>query len=497
MFLVVFIARENRRKIAFRKFNEIEKKALLIIFFKIMSLKIYNTLSRKKEFFKPLSSKKVRLFVCGPTVYNFSHIGHARTCIVFDSFVKYLRQNNYQVFYLQNITNVDDKILNQAKKEKISWEKLALKFEKEYLKDMENLKVDSVTKYARATDYIKEIISQIERLMAKGYAYETRDGIYYDISKFKNYGKLSKRTVLQAEDAVSRIDESKGKKNKGDFCLWKKSKQGEPKWKSPWFLGRPGWHIEDTAIVEKHFGPQYDIHGGARDLIFPHHEAEIAQMEAVSGKKPMVKYWLHTGFLTVNGDKMAKSKSNFIFIKDSLKKHSYRSLRFFILKSHYRLPVDYREEAIFQAENGIKRIDEFLEKIKNLSLIKDKKKSLKITKDFEKEFKTALNDDFNTPRAISVIFKLIKKGNSLIDKNKLTGAEAKEILNFFKKVDEVFNFFFEEKQEIPQEILALAKQREEARRKLQWEKSDKIREKINKLGYNIEDTKDGFHLRRV
>jgi len=172
-------------------------------------------------------------------------------------------------------------------------------------------------------------------------------------------------------------------------------------------------------------------------------------------------------------------------------------LRFFILKSHYRLPVDYREEAIFQAENGIKRIDEFLEKIKNLSLIKDKKKSLKITKDFEKEFKTALNDDFNTPRAISVIFKLIKKGNSLIDKNKLTGAEAKEILNFFKKVDEVFNFFFEEKQEIPQEILALAKQREEARRKLQWEKSDKIREKINKLGYNIEDTKDGFHLRRV
>ncbi len=220
-------------------------------------------------------------------------------------------------------------------------------------------------------------------------------------------------------------------------------------------------------------------------------------MEAVSGKKPMVKYWLHTGFLTVNGDKMAKSKSNFIFIKDSLKKHSYRSLRFFILKSHYRLPVDYREEAIFQAENGIKRIDEFLEKIKNLSLIKDKKKSLKITKDFEKEFKTALNDDFNTPRAISVIFKLIKKGNSLIDKNKLTGAEAKEILNFFKKVDEVFNFFFEEKQEIPQEILALAKQREEARRKSQWEKSDKIREKINKLGYNIEDTKDGFHFRRV
>ena len=269
-------------------------------------LKIYNTLSGKKEILKPFDAtqgEKLKFFVCGPTVYDYSHLGHARTYIAFDIIAKYLKEKGYKVFYLQNITDIDDKIIKRAKEKDITAEKLAKNFEKEYLQDMKSLRIDSVTKYARATDHIKEIIAQIEILKEKGFAYQLADGIYYDISKFKNYGKFSRRTVLQAEDGVSRIDESKEKINKGDFCLWKFSKPDEPKWSSLWGPGRPGWHIEDTAITEKYFGPQYDMHGGGKDLIFPHHEAEIAQMEAISGKRPMVKYWIHAGFLTANGKK--------------------------------------------------------------------------------------------------------------------------------------------------------------------------------------------------
>ena len=248
-----------------------------------MVMKLYNTLSRKKEILRPRKAKSINLFVCGPTTYDLSHLGHARTYIVFDMIVRYLRKSGYNVFYLQNITDIDDKIIKRAKEQHVHWRNLSRKFEKKYFKDMTALNITSCNKYAPATKHIKQIISQVKRLLKKGYAYQIEDGIYYDISKFKDYGKLSRRTVLQAEDAVSRIDTAKGKRNKGDFCLWKKSKPGEPFWASPWNLGRPGWHIEDTSITEKYFGPQYDIHGGARDLIFPHHEAEIAQMEAISG----------------------------------------------------------------------------------------------------------------------------------------------------------------------------------------------------------------------
>src|SRR3989338_8629770 len=251
---------------------------------------LYDTLSKtKKKLTK--TRKKLRLFVCGPTVYDLSHIGHARTYIAFDAFVRYLRSEKYTVFYLQNITDVDDKIIQRAAETNTNSRALAKKFEQEYRRDMRYLGVMSVNEYARATYYIPEIINQVERLLRKRFAYEiSNDGIYYDISKFTDYGKLSRRKASSAEDAVSRIDESVQKRNKGDFALWKFSKPGEPKWESPWGSGRPGWHIEDTAITENHFGSQYDIHGGARDLIFPHHEAEISQMEALSGKEPLAKY---------------------------------------------------------------------------------------------------------------------------------------------------------------------------------------------------------------
>jgi len=463
-------------------------------------LKLYNTLTRKKEVFKSLRNKKVNFFVCGPTVYDFSHIGHARTYVIFDVIVKYLRQKRYDVFYLQNITDIDDKIINRAKEKKISPQKLARDFEKEYLKDIKDLKINSVTKYARATEHIKEIINQVQRLLKKGYAYQIEDGIYYDISKFKEYGKLSKRTVLQAEDAVSRIDESKEKRNKGDFCLWKFSKEGEPVWPASFGRGRPGWHIEDTAITEKYFGPQYDIHGGAKDLIFPHHEAEIAQMEAISGKKPMVKYWLHLGFLTVNGRKMAKSFGNFISIKDFLKENPARLLRFLIIKTLYRSPINYKEKLLLQTKKELERIEEFIKKMQNAKCKMQKNNSkFKISK-FRKDFDLAMEDDFNTPKAVAVIFELINKGNSLIDKNKISFNDAKNILNLLKNFDEVLgiNLKYEiKKVPLSQEILNLVKERERHRKQKNWKGADEIRSKIRKMGYGVEDTKKGPKLKKV
>ncbi|MDP2967426.1 MAG: cysteine--tRNA ligase [bacterium] len=483
-------------------------------------LKLYNTLTRKKEVFRPRKGKKVNLFVCGITPYDFSHIGHARTYIVFDMIVKYLREKGFNVFYLQNITDIDDKIINRAKEKKASPQRLARDFEKEYMKDMKRLKIDSVTKYARATEHIKEIISQVKRLLKNGYAYQIDDGIYYDISKFKNYGKLSRRTVLGAEDAVSRIDESIEKKNKGDFCLWKKSKTGEPEWKSPWFLGRPGWHIEDTAITEKYFGPQYDIHGGARDLIFPHHEAEIAQMEAISGKKPLVKYWLHSGFLTVTGQKMAKSLGNFITIRDFLKENDSRILRLLIIKNHYRSPLDYNDKLVLQTKRELERIDEFVSKLKwHTAKRKTASKNSKIIKDLilksQKDFNgskritpllppslrlgRAMEDDFNTPKAIAVIFDFVNKGNILISQNKLSSTNAKNILKFLKKIDRIFNFILwkKPKEKIPEELLSLAKQRQKYREQGLWQKADEIRGKIKKLGYWVEDTKEGPKIKKI
>ena len=458
-------------------------------------LKLYNTLSRKKEVFQPRKGKLVELFVCGPTVYDSSHLGHARTYLSFDMIAKYLRQKDYDVFYLQNITDIDDKIILRAKEKKITPVKLARQFEKEYLKDMKALKIDSITKYARATDFIKEIISQIKILKNKGFAYQIKDGVYYDISKFKNYGKLSKRTIIQAEDAISRIDEAKEKKNKGDFCLWKFSKPGEPKWSSPFGKGRPGWHIEDTAITEKFFGKQYDIHGGAKDLIFPHHEAEIAQMETISGKKPMVKYWLHSGFLTIKGQKMAKSLGNFVTIQDFLKKHSPRLLRFLIIKNHYRSPIDYNENSLIQAERELARIDEFITKLKSINQRSKQNKNLALKT--KKEFEKAMANDFNTPKAIGCIFELISQGNSLMDQNLLTRNDTRNISEFLREVDRVFNFIFWPKEKPPKKILNLIKERERYRGKGQWQKADQIRQQIKREGWWVEDTTTGPKLKKL
>jgi cysteinyl-tRNA synthetase len=446
-----------------------------------MTIKVYNTLTRKKEEFKPSKYKKVNLFVCGITPYSNAHIGHAKTYVQFDVIVKYLRYRGYEVFYLQNVTDMDDKIINRARENKVEPIKLARDFEKEYHKDMDALGVNSVTKFARATDHIKEIIKQVETLMDKGFAYIIDDdGVYFDLSKDPEYGKLSGRKSTEAEDAVTRIDDSSKKRNKGDFCLWKKSKDYEPSWKDPWFGGgRPGWHIEDTAISEKYLDQQYDVHGGARDLIFPHHEAEIAQMESASGKKPFVKYWMHTGFLNVKGQKMSKSLSNFVTIKDALKKYDAKVLRFFYISGHYKSPIDFSEELLEKAKNSLERLNDFVRKVKN-SKFDDDEKLIEKTK---KEFIEHMDDDFDTVKGLAVIFNFVKEVNK-----KGGGKKSNELMLEF---DKIFNILDKEDRTIPPEISNLVAEREKAREEKEFGKADNIREELKKKGYVLEDKDNG------
>jgi cysteinyl-tRNA synthetase len=442
-----------------------------------MVLKLYNTLTRKKEIFKPIKDKEIKMFVCGPTVYDYSHLGHAKTYIQFDLIAKYFKYQGYKLFYLENITDIDDKIIKKADSEKISWEKVRDLYEKYFIEDMKKLNVNSVDKYARATDYIENIISQVKRLIDKGFAYKISDGWYFDLSKDKDYGKLARRKDLKEDDSVSRIDENKEKKNFGDFCLWKFSKPGEPVWKSEIGDGRPGWHIEDTAITEKEFGQQYDLHGGGIDLIFPHHEAEIAQMESISGKKPLVKYWMHTGFLNINKNKMSKSLGNFKTIRDLLKIYKPEVIRYFVISNHYRKPLDFSEETLESAKNSYERLKNICE-----TLFDEEKINEKYIKEFEKE----MNDDLNTPKAMQVLWGLIRD-----DK-----ADGK--YQTIKKIDKVFGLKLLEKEEIeiPAEVKKLAEERENARKSKDWKKSDELRDKINKLGFAINDTPKGYEIKK-
>ena len=452
-------------------------------------IKIYNTLTQQSELIKK-TAKSLRLFVCGPTVYDYAHIGNARTYLAFDIIANYLRYRGYRVFYLQNITDIDDKIIKRAREENSSPKAIAKKFEKAYHEDEKKLKINSVDKYARATDFIPQIVKQIQTLIKRGHAYQIRgDGYYFDISTFPDYGKLAKRTVLQAEDAVSRIDEGISKKNKGDFALWKFSKSGEPFWNTPLGKGRPGWHIEDTAITERHFGPQYDIHGGAVDLKFPHHEAEIAQQEAASRKKPMVKIWMHAGFLLVNGKKMSKSVGNFITVRDLLKKYPPEVLRYIAASHHYRSPIDYNENLANNALKNIKDIEEFSAKLKLIIGRSQSKSTIKnIVEKAERDFTAAMDDDFNTPKALAAIFELINQINFGIWN--LSKQEAGTIKKWVEQKFAIFKISITPPK-IPVKILALAKKRELLRKQRRYLETDNLRKKIEALGYIVEDAPMG------
>ncbi|MBU2634378.1 MAG: cysteine--tRNA ligase [Nanoarchaeota archaeon] len=446
---------------------------------------LYNTLTRKKEVFKPINKGKINLFVCGITPYDYPHIGHAKTYIQFDFITKYLRFKKFNVFYLQNVTDIDDKIIQRAKEEDQSWKEISKKFQNIFYEDMEKLHVDSINKYAKATDNIKEIVNQVKRLIEKRCAYKLEDGYYFDLSKFKNYGKLSRRNYTEAEDALSKIDDNLSKKNKGDFCLWKFSKKNEPFWKSELGDGRPGWHIEDTAITEKYLGSQYDIHGGAKDLIFPHHEAEIAQMESISNKVPLVRYWLHTGFLNVKGSKMSKSLKNFIIIRDALKQYDYKILRFFFFAVHYRSQIDFSDDALKQAENTLNRISEFLLNSKNKKGDIDNKLVNKTKESFLK----ALDNDFDTPKALSILFKFIREANK-----KTPGQNC---YNLLKEIDDTFDIFYFDELKISKEIQTLVNKREKYRKEKNYKKSDEIRDIIQKKGYVLEDSKEGIKIKNA
>ena len=477
-------------------------------------IEVYNTLSRKKEIFKPREGKRVKLFVCGPTVYDNSHIGHARTYISFDVIVRYLKYQGYSVFYLQNITDIDDKIIKRAKETGEDPLDLSRKFEKKYIEDMKSLGVENVNLYARATEHLGEIINQIKILLDKGFAYETDSGIYFDESSFEDFGKLSNRKIEDLN--VHRINPDTRKRNPGDFALWKK-KDEPPYWDSPWGTGRPGWHIEDTAITEEYFGSQYDIHGGGLDLIFPHHEAEIAQMESASGKKPMVNYWMHTGFLNVSGEKMSKSMGNFITIRDLLDEYPPDVFRFFVLSTHYRSPIDFSQEILEQSNNGLKRIYKFKETIDELmesGILETsnpetsnpktsnpetsnpetgtENKHEKLLLESRINFIKAMNNDFNTPMALSSLFDFIRDINRDINELRIFKNTLINIQKFLNEIGEILGFEFDSKrsnEDTSDELVdLLISIREKLRQKKDYELSDEIRSRLNDLGIIIEDS---------
>ncbi len=459
-------------------------------------IRLLNTLTNQKEEFEPMKSRNVGIFICGPTVYDYSHIGHARTYVIFDVIAKYLRSRGYRIKFVMNITDIDDKIIQRAKEEEKTWEEITEFYEKAFMEDVRILGIDSIDKFARATDHTSQIIKQIKTLIHKGYAYQIEDGIYFDISRFSDYGKLAKRTVEQAEDAVSRIDESASKRNKGDFALWRFSEPDELFWSSPWGKGRPGWHIEDTAISEKYLGQQYEIHCGAQDLIFPHHEAEIAQAEAASGKKPFVKYWLHSGFVTINGQKMSKSLKNFITIRDLLKEYSPEALRFMIISAYYRSPIDYKEDLIKQSEAAIQRFRELINKLELVKKSGPKNEKIEVNEiigNTKTEFEKKMDDDFNTPEALAVLFNFIRIINGFIDEGVLEKKSAGQTIKFLEEINEIFGILPQKDKDsdIPGEIFELVQKRENLRKQKSWLEADKARDEIQSLGYSIDDTSYG------
>lgn len=468
------------------------------------TIRILNTLSGTKEPLPETGKRPLRLFVCGPTVYDYIHIGNARTNAVFDTFARYVRSRGIKLFYLENITDIDDKIIRRAAEEKSDWKKLARTYEHAFREDMKKLNIRSVTKYARATSFIKEIVQQVQTLAQKGHTYEIPDGWYFDLTTFPNYGKLAKRTVEEAEDGISRIDENPEKRNRGDFCLWKltnvKTKNahdakkkfavidGVPAWNTPLGWGRPGWHIEDTAITESQFGPQYELHGGGVDLIFPHHEAEIAQQESASGKKPFVKLWMHVAFFDLKGAKMSKSAGNIITVRDFLKIHDANVFRMIVAEHHYRTRIEYDETLATQAENALRTFHEFLEKLRFVERLAGQNTHFRTDAACNRSaraFDDAMADDVNTPRALAALFELINEIQPYLWT--LSRSGAKTISSFIRERLAIFGIVLLLKT-VPPRIQRLATRRESFRVHKQFMHADALRRQIETLGYTVEDT---------
>lgn len=468
-----------------------------------MVLKVYNTLTKKLEEFKPIEDKKVKMFVCGYTVYDHAHVGHAKSYIMFDVIVRYLKYKEYDVRYIQNVTDIDDKMIARANERKISVKELADGVLASFLEDMKTLNVTTVDKYLKATDYVPQIIEQIQGLLDKGYAYQSGGSVYYSIGKFKEYGKLSHRNMEEMV-ALSRIEKDPYKKEDADFVIWKGAKPGEPVWDSQFGKGRPGWHIEDTAISIDEYGPQYDIHGGGEDLIFPHHEAEIAIAEAFTGKVPFVKYWLHNAFITVNGKKMSKSLHNFVTIKDALKKHTPEAIRFYFTTTLYNKPIDYNDKNIENAAKELEKIQNLLDNLGFLlgSAVNEldaEEKKIKVDS-YKKKFIESMDNNFNTASAAAVIFELVRGLNRLVTEDKLHNKKLiEESLALFKEWSTILGVEFipKKKIEVPSEIMQLVEEREKARKAKDWKKADEFRKQIEKKGYSVDDTPEGPKIKKI
>lgn len=467
-------------------------------------IKIYNTMTRKVEEFVPLKEKEVSMYVCGPTVYNYIHIGNARPAIVFDTVRRYFEYRGYKVKYVQNFTDVDDKIIKRANEEGVTSKEIARKYIEAYFEDTKkvNLKEEGMIR-PRATEYIEEMQEIIKKLISEGYAYEVNGDVYFEVEKDKDdYGCLSHQDIGNLK-AGARIEVNDIKKSPLDFALWKNAKPGEPSWDSPWGKGRPGWHIECSAMSSKLLGDVFDIHGGGQDLIFPHHENEIAQSRC-SSHQEYARYWMHNGYINVNGEKMSKSLGNFFLLREVLEHFEGRVIRFFVLGAHYRKPIDFSNNELEQAKSGLERIDNAVERLRekiksgavaggdDLAGLKD------LLKETEKRFIQAMDDDFNTAQGIGVIFELIKEINKYTEVEKISEEGLKALQMAYDYIENIMENVFGvtlKSQENIGNLTAdlvefLLEIRRKARAEKNWALSDEIRDRLGEMGIKIKDGKD-------
>lgn len=469
-------------------------------------MKIFNTLSRRKEEFVPLEEGKVKMYVCGPTVYNFIHIGNARPMIVFDTVRRYFEYKGYDINYVSNFTDVDDKIIKKAIEEGVDAQTISERYIAECKKDMEMMNVKPATVHPKATEEICGMQEMIETLIEKGHAYVAKDGtVYFRTKSFKGYGKLSHKNLedLQSGFREIKVTGEEDKEDPTDFVLWKPKKDGEPFWESPWCQGRPGWHIECSVMSKKYLGESIDIHAGGEDLVFPHHENEIAQSEAANGK-PFATYWMHNAFLNIDNKKMSKSLGNFRTVREISEQYDLQVLRFFMLSAHYRSPLNFSAELMEASRNGLERILTGVERLNDLlsraaekDLSEEEKKNLETKAELVKKFEAAMDDDFNTADAISAVFELVKLSNSTISEE-----SGKAYLSELKKEIEtlcgVLGIITEKKKEaLDSEIEAMIEARQQARKSKNFALADEIRGKLLDMGIVLEDTREGVKWKRV
>ncbi|HBH13516.1 MAG: Cysteinyl-tRNA synthetase [Clostridiales bacterium 38_11] len=463
-------------------------------------MRLYNTLTRQKEEFIPIASKKVKMYVCGPTVYNYIHVGNARPAVIFDTLRRYFKYKGFKVTYVVNFTDIDDKLINKALEENTTVKELAEKYIREYLIDVRglNILVDE-TINPRATEHIGGIIKFIKSLEEKGYAYNIEGNVYFDTTKIKDYGKLSKKNPDELISGA-RADVNNEKQSPSDFVLWKKEKPGEPSWGSPWGKGRPGWHIECSVMIRDILGDTIDIHAGGEDLQFPHHENEIAQSEALTGK-PFANYWLHNGMININDEKMSKSLNNFFTVRDVSKEYNLEILRFFIVSGHYRKPINYSRETIHQAGASLQRL--YNSKIKLTSLLEknpsgemDNTVKLKLL-NFRRDFEKAMDDDINTADAVTAMFETSKYINTYFDES-TTKETIQSTLDVYMDMANVLGILHKEPDdEITDDVKQIIEKRNEARRNKDFELADALRKQLLDIGIEIEDTRDGVKWKKI